>query len=313
MSNEAQEIPVADEPAVERVEVDLRAWVEAAQQDPVLYRDRQVTEIVLTAIGLSPNLKEGLVLKGGTLMALAFRSTRVTADIDFSATQEPEGFDVMLEAELNKAMPRAIRQLGYLHLACRVQGVKRHPRPTLFEEAEFPALEVRVGSAVRSNERDLKALEEGRASRVAKVEVSFRDQVYAFTELTLGDGLVAVQAFSRTEIVAEKLRALLQQVTRNRHRRQDVYDLALLIEQEGFDAADKSDILSTLIAKCRSRHIEPSPTSFADPEIAARAARNWDTLKLEVADIGDFAQKFATVRAFYESLPWPENMGELGG
>lgn len=58
--------------AVDIVDVDARAWVEAAANDPVLYRERQVTEIVLSAIGLAPTLSANLVLKGGTLMALAF-------------------------------------------------------------------------------------------------------------------------------------------------------------------------------------------------------------------------------------------------
>lgn len=34
------------------VDVDLKGWVEAAADNQVLYRDRRVTEIVLTAIGL---------------------------------------------------------------------------------------------------------------------------------------------------------------------------------------------------------------------------------------------------------------------
>ncbi|MGH7018779.1 MAG: hypothetical protein ACREEY_02805, partial [Brevundimonas sp.] len=54
------------------VEIDVKAWVEAAAHDPIAYRDRQVTEIVLTTIGVAPSLKDTLVLKGGTLMALAF-------------------------------------------------------------------------------------------------------------------------------------------------------------------------------------------------------------------------------------------------
>lgn len=296
--------PVADDVPVERVDIDLRAWVEMARANPVAHRDRQVTEIVLTAIGLSADLSQALVLKGGTLMALAFQSTRVTADIDFSATQEPEGFQDLLEAQLGLELPRAARQLGYLDLVCRVQGVKRHPRPTMFEEADFPALEVRVGSALRSNTNEMRALEQRRAARVAKVEISFRDQVYAFQELTLNGAQVAIQAFSQTEIVAEKIRALLQQVVRNRGRRQDVYDLALLIERRAFDDDDHHQILSTMIAKCRSRGIEPTQKSFADPEIAERAARDWDTLRLEVDNVGDFHERFALVREFYERLPW---------
>lgn len=293
-----------DEPPIDKVDIDLRAWVEAARADPVLYRDRQVTEIVLTAIGLAPDLRQSLVLKGGTLMAIAFHSRRVTADVDFSATVEPDGFPELLTAELDNAMPRAAVRLGYLDLACRIQGVKRHPRPQNFENADFPALEVRVASAKRSDPNQMAALEQGRAERVLKVEVTFRDQVYAFQELMLTDAKVAVQAFSPTEIVAEKLRALLQQPIRNRNRRQDVYDVAFLIEQHAFDESARAEIHRTLVAKCQSRNIEPTLTSIADPEVKERAQKDWDTLRLELADLGDFDERFEAVRAFYEALPW---------
>ena len=83
---------------VEIVDVDVRAWVESARADPQLFRDRQVTEIVLAAIGLSASLHQSLILKGGALMALAFGSRRVTGDVDFSATVQPDGFDELLRA-----------------------------------------------------------------------------------------------------------------------------------------------------------------------------------------------------------------------
>ncbi|MEK7427667.1 MAG: hypothetical protein V4514_16195 [Pseudomonadota bacterium] len=64
-----------DPSAADHVEVDIRAWVEAASNNLALYRDRQVTEIVLTAIGLAPSLKETLVLKGGTACLIGSRAT----------------------------------------------------------------------------------------------------------------------------------------------------------------------------------------------------------------------------------------------
>ena len=98
------------------VDVDIKAWVEAAGHDPLAYRDRQVTEIVLTAIGLAPSLKNTLVLKGGTLMALAFDSRRLTADVDFTALVGPALFDELLTGELNGLLPRTAIDLGYLDL-----------------------------------------------------------------------------------------------------------------------------------------------------------------------------------------------------
>lgn len=196
-----------DPSAADHVEVDIRAWVEAASNNLALYRDRQVTEIVLTAIGLAPSLKETLVLKGGTLMALAFSSERVTNDVDFTAMADPEGFDEALSAELNVLFPKAAIELGYLDLICRVQSVKKMPKPLNFADHAFPALLVRIGSA-RRNTPEARRLEAGAAPRVLDVEISFRDQVYSSQALQLGEAGVAVRAFSLHELIAEKFRAL---------------------------------------------------------------------------------------------------------
>ncbi len=127
--------------------VDIEAWVEAASANPTQYRDRQVAEIVLAAIGFSPLLRDTLVLKGGTAMALAFHSGRLTGDLDFTALADPKNYDQLLTDELNAELPRAAVRLGYTNLVCRVQTIKKRPRPQNFEEHNFPALLVKVASA----------------------------------------------------------------------------------------------------------------------------------------------------------------------
>jgi hypothetical protein len=283
---------IADDIVVDKVGVDLRAWVEAARSNPTLHRDRQVTEVVLTAIGLSADLKRALVLKGGTLMAIAFSSPRGTGDVDFSANVEPVEFTTVLTAELDRVMLQAAQKLGNPDLVCRVQGLVRRPRPQHFDQADFPALEVRVASARRSDFGQMQALAEGRAARVLKVEISFRDQIYDYQELVLSGANVTVQAFSSLEVIAEKFRALLQQPIRNRNRRQDVYDLSFLIGRYTFDAEARADIHRILVAKARSRGIEPAAMSISDPDVVERARRDWGTLHLEIQELGDFDERF---------------------
>lgn len=302
MSNQ-NSTEVAD--AFDIVDVDVRAWVEAARSDPTRYRDRQVTEIVLAAIGLAPSLKENLVLKGGAVMALAFKSNRVTGDVDFTAMAEPEGFAETIEEDLNSILPRTAIRLGYPDLLCRVQKVKKLPRPTNFEEHDFPALLVRIGSAIRGTGEE-KRLKDGRAIRVLAVEISFRDQVYAFQELNLTGAGVAVRAFTIHEIIAEKLRALLQQPIRNRNRRQDVYDIAYLIDGHELTEEDRASIFEILIEKCRSRGIEATRSSIDDPEVVRRAEADWHTLALELGDLPLFEERFSLMRDLYLSLPWGE-------
>lgn len=285
------------------IDVDVRAWVESARADPQLHRDRQVTEIVLAAIGLSPSLKDSLVLKGGTLMAIAFGSDRVTGDVDFSARVRPDGFDVLLQDELSALLQPAAIRLGYLDLLCRVQGVRRRPRPEMFEDADFPALEIRIGSALRGTAQE-KLLEEGKAARTLIIEISFRDQVYAFQELYLTDAKVAVQGFTLEELIAEKLRALLQQTVRKRNRRQDVYDIAFLLDQHPLEDVARALIHHTLVEKCRSRGIEPTRTAIENPEVRERAEKEWNTLRLEIFDLPPFNDRFDSILTLYRSLPW---------
>jgi predicted nucleotidyltransferase component of viral defense system len=285
------------------VDVDIRAWVETARSNPAQYRDRQVTEIVLTSIGLAPTLSTNLVLKGGTVMALAFRSNRVTADVDFTSIVEPAGFADQIAGDLNAMLPQTAIRLGYLNLLCRVQTVKKMPRSSNFIEYDFPALLIRVGSAERGTGEE-KRLKTGAATRVLDIEISFRDQVYAFQELNLTGAGVAVRAFTLHEIIAEKIRALLQQPIRKRNRRQDVYDIAYLIEVNELTNQDRSIILETLIEKCQTRGINAKPTSIDDPEIRERAQADWNTLALELGDLPPFDERYAVVRELYVSLPW---------
>jgi predicted nucleotidyltransferase component of viral defense system len=285
------------------VDVDVRAWVEASRADPTRYRDRQVTEIVLTAIGLAPSLHTNLVLKGGAAMALAFKSTRLTGDVDFTSMVEPAELAEKLTPELNELLPKTAISLGYLDLLCLVQSVKKMPRAENFEDHDFPALRVRIGSAKRGT-AEAARLAEGKASRVLDVEISFRDHVYTFQELNLMGAGVAVRAFTIHELVAEKFRALLQQPVRKRNRRQDVYDIAFLIDDHDFSGDDKATILTTLIEKCRSRSIDAKQNSMDNPEIKQRAQADWNTLALEIGNLPPFDERFALMRDLYVSLPW---------
>lgn len=285
------------------VDVDIKGWVDAVRADPLAYRDRQVTEIVLNAIGQAPSLKSSLVLKGGTLMALAYDSQRVTSDVDFTAVVGPEGFDERLREELDALLPRTAITLGYVDLVCRVQTIRKLPRPQSFETMNFPALLVKIGSAVRGTSEE-KALVDGRASRVVDLEISFRDEVFTAQSLRLDGGGVAVRAFTLHELIAEKFRALLQQPIRNRHRRQDVYDIALLVEENYLSPEDRTLIYKTLVEKCASRQIVPNATSLTNPDVVERAGTDWSTLALEVRNLPPFEERFAIVADFYASLPW---------
>jgi predicted nucleotidyltransferase component of viral defense system len=144
-----------------------------------------------------------------------------------------------------------------------------------------------------------------RAIHIATLEVSFNELVCEVDEIYLGEGDESILAYSVYDLVAEKLRALLQQTQRNRFRRQDVYDIALILRDRKFDVEEREKVLQTLLAKARSREIEPDADAIEMPEIIERARSEYGTLKLELGDQPlDFDADFGLVADFYRSLPW---------
>jgi len=105
-------------------------------------------------------------------------------------------------------------------------------------------------------------------------------------------------------MVAEKYRALLQQVRRRRQRRQDVYDLDFLQARLAFDDIRRAGILDALILKCLARDIVPAIDSLDDPGIRERSGAQWDEIRLETGNLPDFDRCFGNVLRFYRELPW---------
>jgi predicted nucleotidyltransferase component of viral defense system len=287
--------------------VDIGAWVERARSDPQRYRERQATEVLLAAVGQSGPYGEKLYLKGGVLMGVVYRSPRQTADIDFTAEFPPsDDIEEQLRAALDPELRRASARLGYPDLVCRVQRVERRPRRDRFTDADFPALNMTIAHAERGTNAH-EQLKQGLCPSVLKMEISFREPVHAVRLVHFGSGAPAgVRTYSLEDIIAEKLRALLQQDTRHRYRRQDIYDIDFLIRELPPGPAEKRDILDALLTKARARHIEPGPESLADPEVRRRAEADWHTLELELGDLPAFGDTFDRVEAFYRDLPWGE-------
>ena len=296
--------PRVDDP----LKVDVPAWIEAVGSDPVAKRQREVTEIVLNAIALTPELDETMLLKGGVLMGLAYQSPRQTSDLDLTATMPPsEDVGERIRSLLDAAFPLAAARLGYTDLVARVQSAKRRPRSEGFVAANAPALQLKIAYADRGTGQE-RALWAGRASRVIDADVSFNEPVEHVQLLCIEEGRT-VRAYAFADLVAEKYRAMMQQVTRDRNRRQDTYDLDRLVGAQEVDEATKTSILRTLHVKCAARGIEPERATLRNPEIERRSGADWASMAQELGEgeLPDFEDCFARVVAFYEALPWAED------
>lgn len=286
------------------IKINIPEWVEAAKADVETYRQRQVTEIILHSIANTPSLKKKLCLKGGILMSLVYNSPRQTSDIDFSvATNESpdENTADTFSKLIASAIPNAVANLGYPDIVVRVQTVKGFPS-NKFPNARFPALQVKIGYADRGSHQE-KNLLKGKANNVICLDISFKEEMSEIQVLEIADGEV-ILAYSLVDLIAEKYRATFQQISRNRYRRQDIYDLNFLILNPKLNDEVKAKILTTLIKKCQARGINLLPDSIDVPEIRKYSGSEWDTLKLEIGEIPDFNSCFERTATFYRQLPW---------
>jgi len=290
--------------------INISDWVAKSKDNPDKYALRQVTEILINAIGQTKFLKGNMLLKGGALMALAHESQRMTGDVDFSWLEPFDkdtfrAIDEIIRESLDDSMTKARTRLGYLDLRCKVQRITKMPRRWENNQLSFPALEMTIGYG-KAGSRQAELLESNQCVQILRVDISFNEEIKDCEELILEDGKTSINAYSPMEIITEKFRALIQQVTRphERSRRQDIYDINFLIKQFEYDEEEKKLILENLITKSESRDVHPNLNSISDPRVKEAAKKEWHTMKLELSDLPDFGECYKNVEEFYKSLPW---------
>ena len=245
-----------------------------------------------------------MYLKGGVLMGLVYHSPQQTSDIDFSTSPDylPDNQTTDdLRKYLDGSLPRAAATLGYIDTVLRVQSINEQPHkwhPGF--SFSFPALEVKIGYAIRGTPQE-KQLERKEASNVVPLDINFNEKTSGVQTLELADNKTLL-AYSLNDLIAEKYRAILEQVERNRERRQDIFDLDILIRKSDLKPAE---IINSLISKCEFREISPKFDSITNPEIKKRSGAEWYTLELEIEELPDFETCFDRVVDFYRRLPWP--------
>ena len=285
------------------LKVNVAEWVERAKADPIAYQQRQTVEITLNAIAMAAPLNVEMFLKGGILMGLAYDSPRQTIDIDLTTLLAPEG-DVgdKVRKLLDSMFPQAAAALGYADLIVKTHSVKLLPKGK-FPDAKYPALKLKIVSAKRGTTQE-KTLQEGKIPVVIDVDISFNEPLPQIQVLELTGGQ-ELRAYGLVDLIAEKYRAVLQQVPRHRNRPQDVYDLDRLIARNAIDDALQAQILEALVVKCQARQLKPMRASIDDPEIKKRTGADWQSMELELGEVPDFEGCYTRVSGFYRNLPWP--------
>lgn len=298
-----------------RSRVDIGDWIDAKAGHPVEHRRRQVVDVLIKAIANAAVLRDALFLKGGALMNLVYRSPRMTTDVDFTTVAPRDGFERCIADTLDREMSLAALDLGYTHLLFRIQNTEmRPPQP----DFPWPTLRLNIGFAERGGPQE-RRLSIGQAAHVLHVDISFNEPVFDWQEVEIhsdggNDGTsgtgdentgAVILAYSVHELVAEKLRAIIQQNLRNRYRRQDIYDVARILSICIFDDGERRRIFEIFLAKSRSRDIEPTRGMIDEPELYERSREQYDDMAFDhMGGRLDFHADFTVVAAFYRSLPW---------
>ena len=283
-------------------ELDFGDWVKRSESSADA-AFRQAVHTLMLAISQSGTLQTRMIFHGGLLLAIRFHGIRHTKDIDFvTSDKRTQSDEKNFVASLNEALSIACENLTY-GLDCRIQSCRVKPPG---ENRNFQSLKLAMGYAYKGTSGHRRLMKEG-SPTVIEIDYSFNEINQQIDTLQLVEG-GKIMAYSLTDLVGEKYRAMIQQKSRNRVRRQDAFDIYWLLKS-GYLAESnlKSLVYHSLLMKARSRELTINKDSLADEEIIRRSKEEYATLADEIdGELPPFEEVYTAVRNYYESLPWKE-------
>ncbi len=253
---------------------DISSW-SASNRIPVSEgRFRFAQYAVLVAVSRSRDLRRTLILKGGNALDFVWYPNRSTIDLDFSLDE------ALLDRDLGTQNIRESFIPG-LRVAERTLGVKlavhKVEQQPPGENRTFITYRVRIRYALADETKLRARMDRGEPrSQVVLVDLSRNDPVYESETFEVEAGR-SLRVCTVEDIVGEKLRALLQQPSRNRRRPQDLLDIAVLYKHHrNLDTSRISEIL--LRKSGPPREIKVSKQAFYASEIWDRASVGYPEL-----------------------------------
>lgn len=267
--------------------------------------EEQAILAVLEALDADPELSSNYVLKGGNALRFAFYGRRASVDLDFSSrktyTHQSEEETQSVLADFTDRLNRTLKEVAPQHEFAQMVVQSTDILPPNRPYREFPALQISVGYSRRSD-RDPPFNE------AVKLEVTLNETVCEEEYVPVSEG-ATLHVCSLNDIIAEKLRSLLQQPIRNRQRPADVYDIWFYMDRLS-QRLDPERISRFLQEKCEDRdNITLSKEAFWDPEIQRRANTDWEQIAERLPadeELPTFDGAFAVVRRLVEQLDIPE-------
>jgi len=252
----------------------LAAWAREHNIAVTEARLRFAQYTMLRAIAGSRALSASLVFKGGNALDFMWQPNRSTLDLDFSTAREVSDVDAegdLLADLFARALTVVEREFG---VYCRVARVERQPPGT---GKTFVTYYIRIAYALPDQAPLRRRMEAGPrlASQGIEIEVSINEPICADRQFDIA-GTNPLRVSTVEDIVAEKLRALLQQAIRNRARPQDLLDIAVVLRAG--PPLDRANVANFLLRKAAARNVPVSRAAFHNPEIMVRANRGYAEL-----------------------------------
>lgn len=239
----------------------------------VLERDYLLSWI-LAGIAHVESLRDMLVFKGGTaLKKCYFGDYRFSEDLDFSGLEGAPTGDAMEQAirEACGAAAKLLNEYAPVEVSCE-RYTEREPHPGGQEaftiRARFPwqrQPQTRIMIETTVDEQILRPM-------------SKRKLIHEYGESIETE----VRVYALEEIVAEKLRAILQHVEQleqrgwSRSRARDYYDLWRVLATHK-DQMDLADFAAFLTEKCAVRNVTfTGPEDFFQDTMLASIEKSWD-------------------------------------
>ena len=268
---------------------------------PAVDWDQQARLATLAALRRYDDLARDYVLKGGLVLEHVYGSPRVSDDIDLNHAQaHPNDLteanvqalrDVC--ARLGDAVAETAGAFGLRHAELHVVKWSRL-LPTVFADVRYRA------------EPDGGEPAEG----AIEVQVTLCERVYD-TVLARIDG-VPVLASTLNDLVADKLKVLLQQRRRHKVRHSDVFDLWYALAKAPF-VPDPQTVRDALLVKMESwpEYLPLTAGAFRQEAVRTFAEQGYRSLRAEQPDLpfAPFDVVWNEIQAFVDAMGLPEGDG----
>jgi len=243
--------------------------------DPGIVEKNYVLSKALMALSQNKDFQESFIFKGGTaLKKCYYPQWRFSEDIDLTATIKMKPKDI-----------KSIFQQSVEHEA-ELFGVPMR----IMEYSQYPKTGNDLVTAQLKLAYDGPLRKASGQKNNIRVDISLDENIYkdpikkAIIKNYNDDIDASILTYSLEEIIAEKLRSILQ-----RGKSRDYYDIWILLKNHGQDFSAKQ-MIEIMQKKCHDKSIDaPTIDDFFQPERIEEAARYWERgLAHQLSNLTDF-------------------------